>query len=308
MHFKKITKNDFDLKITLKPSVRCDQQCWFCSEYNNHEKDWTLDDMYKVIDKIKELNTNQRIFIYLYGGEPLLFKNWNILILELLKIPNIKIQIQTNLSIKLSDLKSFYENGFDRERLEFCSSYHLGKQKVNHFLEKLKFLESVDGLGYCFFNTDVCDESKFRREFKMVKNLIPNKLKVRFTEAQNNFPDNYPVEARQYNDKNYDYVKYNNDKLFDGCLEDEFTFDVNNKVKNFTEVLSSKDNAFKLWKCECSMYNIVIDNNLKVYKCNDDYSNNHYNIDIDELNKNYFKIGYCMNKYCYDGLEFKKWK
>ncbi|RLA77000.1 MAG: hypothetical protein DRG78_18070 [Epsilonproteobacteria bacterium] len=309
----KTTQNNYTHKITLKPSVRCDQQCWFCDEYDNNESDWSLEDSENIILKIKEMfSCDDKLFIYLYGGEPLLYKHWENLIFELLDLDlDISIQIQTNLSISNKRLELFYSNisHVDQPRLEFCSSYHLGKQKVNDFVEKLNTLKKFNGLGYCFFNTDVGLETQFKDEFLIVKKVIGNKLKVRFTEADpTNIPNNYPKEAKEFIGKNFDYLYFKDFDYIKDSLEEEFTFSYDNSIYNFSELISKDLNEFKLWKCDCGTQNMVIDNNLNVYYCNDDYTNNHYGIKLKDLNKDFFKLKYCMNDVCHDGLEYRKWK
>ena len=44
---------DYDLKITLKPSFRCNHKCWFCTEYSNNTKTWTLEQCNEVLLKLK---------------------------------------------------------------------------------------------------------------------------------------------------------------------------------------------------------------------------------------------------------------
>ena len=72
----------YDLKVTLKPSFRCNHNCWFCEEYNNSTKMWTKEQCDQVIDKLKDIpDSKRRLFFYFYGGEPTLNKYWQILII-----------------------------------------------------------------------------------------------------------------------------------------------------------------------------------------------------------------------------------
>ena len=49
---------DYDLKITLKPSFRCNHKCWFCTEYSNKTKTWTIEQCDQVLKKLKEKHKN----------------------------------------------------------------------------------------------------------------------------------------------------------------------------------------------------------------------------------------------------------
>ena len=63
-------------------------------------------------------------------------------------------------------------------------------------------------------------------------------------------------------------------------------------------------------KCACGLKNIVIDHNLKIYHCNDDFYNNINITDIRDLDLNTYLNKYvrCLNNACYDGLDHKKIK
>ena len=71
---------DYDLKITLKPTFKCNHRCWFCNEYDNSTQSWTQEQCDVVLDKLKEIPSNKkRIFFYFYGGEPTRSKYWEYL-------------------------------------------------------------------------------------------------------------------------------------------------------------------------------------------------------------------------------------
>jgi len=53
-------------------------------------------------------------------------------------------------------------------------------------------------------------------------------------------------------------------------------------------------------KCDCGTKNLVIDHELNIYRCNDDFKNGRKNVPDSDP-----KV--CLNKECYDGLEFTKW-
>lgn len=292
----------YDLKITLKPCYKCNQKCWFCKEYDNNSKQWNYDDCLLVLDKLKTLPERfKKIFIYFYGGEPTLNPNLEFIIQELYKnLGNriAKIQIQTNLSISIDRLKNFKQ-----PNLEICSSYHIGKQDVSEFILKLRKLKELDILGYCFINTEYNKEKQFIQEFNLLAKEIPNHLKMRFTI---DYTKN-PVDYRDYFyfSKKYPYLM--------NYLEQEYKFKINSAIIGYDEAYNKKyHEQLYLTKCSCVAQNLVIDNNLNVYCCND-YAKPEYNINpinIKDLDFNLYFKDYviCRLKQCNDGLEFKKWR
>jgi organic radical activating enzyme len=312
--------NKFDIKITLKPSFKCNQCCWFCSEYDNNSHEWSYDDCNKVLNKLKLLinETHKNIFIYFYGGEPTLNKNWEYLTYELIKIFHDKklfIQTQTNLSLSIKRLQIFLTEikkiKKDNHHIELCSSFHPFKQNFKLFIKKLSELKKNNCLGYCFFSTDLSNEEELLNNFKTLIGLFPDKIKLRFTELNfsSKIPNNYPIKFNKEQDHNLEYLyliqKY---PFLLQYTEEEFSFIMDNHYYTFNEILFNNYNSFRLMKCECYTKNLVIDNNLKCYHCNDDFKNNINKFDLDDLDNNFFKSGFCLNKKCYDGLEFKKWK
>ena len=119
-----------------------------------------------------------------------------------------------------------------------------------------------------------------------------------------------PVDYRDYFyfSKKYPYLM--------NYLEQEYKFKINNsndKVIGYDEAYNKKyHEQLYLTKCSCVAQNLVIDNNLNVYCCND-YAKPEYNINpinIKDLDFNLYFKDYviCRLKQCNDGLEFKKWR
>lgn len=301
----------FDLKITLKPTFKCNQQCWFCSEFNNNSTEWNTHDCLLVLQKLKEISTNyvgKNVFIYFYGGEPTLHSEWENLNYSLLNIfdqSNIYIQTQTNLSISYKRLERFTHK-VKNKPVELCVSYHFGKQELSDFITKLYLLQDTNNLGLIFVNTDYLNEDKFIQEFTILRKLFPTKIKMRFTEISG-YKEGYPKEDLKHFEYRYFSKKY---PVMLDYLEQGFNFQIDNKVLNFADVTDQDINKqFRLMKCQCGSKNLVIDHNLNVYHCNDDFKNNinvrDLTIDFEQFLE---KDVYCLNKACFDGLEFTKYK
>jgi len=304
---------DFDMKVTLKPSFRCNQNCWFCTEYDNDARDWTPERHDEALDILHEaIKDKDSVFIYFYGGEPTLYKQWEELQYHIVKKYAKKkmfIQTQTNMSVNRKRLRLFLktinELKSDMHTIDICSSYHLTKQRVEVFKEKMDICNEYNALGLCFFNTDYINEERFLSEFNTLVDAYPGKVKLRFTEiggGVSGTPEaqQYPTgldiksfEFRYFVNKYPELVQY---------YEDGFNFMVDNVKMNFAEV-SANDihKQFRFMKCECGTKNLVIDHELNVYRCNDDFKNDRKNVPDSDP-----KI--CLNKECYDGLEFTKWR
>lgn len=296
--------NNPDLKITLKPTYKCNQMCSFCCEYDNTFPEWDRSTITRLIDKLKDTPDRfQKIFVYYYGGEPTLFKHLEELtekLFEVYKDRDLFIQCQTNLSIDKNRLYNFKYNNF-----EFCSSYHMNKQKVEDFIEKLNILKELNILGYCFMNTYLDQEQQFIKEFNALAQAIPDKLKMRFT-----------VDNTNPGSKHMNYEKLIKTYPFlNNYLETQFTFLIDSKEviydKAYNEGLYKQ---CRFCKCEVGSKSLVINYDELCYHC-DDESNKFNNKEIKglplkDLDLNNFFVPYkiCRVKQCHRGLEFKKWR
>jgi len=312
---------DTDLKITLEPSYRCNQQCWFCTEYDNNSKDYTINDIDNIIIKLKEILNTLKIktlFIYIYGGEPTLNINLFYMLKELDKLifnynfDKSLIQIQSNLSISTDRLLEISRYTFNT-KLEICSSYHVGYQSVKTFLDKLDILNNYNKLGYCFVNSDYTQEDRFIEEFNILSKKYPDKIKIRFTEVELNFKNKDKISKYPKMDKKdlfeFEYKYFSNKYTYLlNYLEDKFTFNFDDKVLNYSELVGKSLNYFRMFKCEAGKKSIVIDHQLIVYPCTHYAKYNICSKKLEDFNINDLKSNYCLLYRCYDGLEFKKWK
>jgi organic radical activating enzyme len=307
----------FDFKVTLKPSFRCNQACWFCDEYDNKSYEWSKEDCDKVLDKLDSvLKPYQSIFIYFYGGEPTLSEYYEYLHYELIKRHKDKklfIQTQTNGSMNKERLITFLNTLElqDNHILDISTSVHLNKQKKLDLIDKLKILREYNALGNIFPSTEYNHEEQFIEELRLMIHEFDNKVKIKFTEIGTGIIDTpeaqlYPSDQGDIKSFEFRYFTQKYPFLLNH-LEEGFNFQVDDKVVNYSMV-KARDihKQVRFMKCECGTKNLVIDHNLKMYRCNDDFKNN---IGIQDISEDLvIKNKYCLNKACYDGLEFKKWK
>ena len=319
----------YDLKITLKPSFKCNHKCWFCSEYDNSTSMWSEQDVALVIEKLSTIPVDRKkLFFYFYGGEPTLSPHWQYLNQQLLKIfsdRQVFIQTQTNMSLSTYKLDSFLADintyKSDNHTIDICSSYHIGKQTADEFIEKMKICDKHECLGLCFFSTEIPKHDQCVEEFNQLAREFPEKIKLRFTETHNlknkkisgyeqHLHDEFLVGDDNGKSLEFRYWlrKYPEWRKF---FEPGWNFDVDGDVYNFSEVSGNNiHKRFKHMKCECGTKNMVIDHNLNVYHCNDDFYkginiSRLENIDIEQYLSRDVR---CLNTACYDGLDFRKYR
>ena len=313
---------DFDLKITLKPCFRCNHRCWFCQEYDNSSQTRTKDDCDIVLAKLKTLPANkQKLFFYFYGGEPTLSKHWEYLNYKLLDIfsnRELYLQTQTNLSINKDRLKKFLKRA-NSPYINICSSYHLDKQDVDEFIEKMDICDSYGALGLCFFSTEIPKEDKFKYEFNKIAEKYPDKIKLKFTEITDikNRPEyKHLLEDKELvgtdNGKSIEY-RYFMRKYpeYRNYFEEGWNFNIDGITKNYSTVKAENiHKQFKFMKCECGTKHCVIDHELNVFPCNDyNYKNiKSQPVDAVDFSTYFLRDERCVLNACYDGLDHRKYK
>lgn len=321
---------DYDLKITLKPSFRCNQRCWFCNEWDNSTPMWTKASCDLVLSKLLDIPKDKRkIFFYLYGGEPTLSEHWEYIqykLVEMFPDTELFIQTQTNMSISKSRLTVFLNkiNKIKKTKhtIDICSSYHLGKQKVEDFIDKMKICDDLNALGFSFFSTEIEKEDQFLSEFFKIAEKFPDKLKIKFTQIHDLVSKiNRPIYVKLLEDEylkgddsgeslecRYFLRKYPELKKY---LEHSWTFNIDGDYLNYSEVKARGIHyKFKYMKCAAGKKSIVIDENLYAWRCNDYYYSKIDPIHIDKLNINEYlsKDIRCLSCKCTDGLDHMKCK
>ena len=255
-------------------------------------------------------------------------KYWEYLnykLIELFPEKDLYIQTQTNMSLNIKRLESFLKkvNQIKQKNhiIDICSSYHLNKQKVDKFIEKMYICKKYNSLGLCFFSTELPKKEQTLEELYKIAKHFPDKLKMRFTEKHNlkflKIPGYEEYLKDEYllgndNGKSLEFrywLKYYPElkKYF----EQGWNFKVNDKIFNFSEVSGYNiHKKFKFMKCDCGIKNMVIDHDLNVYHCNDDFYNGINIIKLDKLDLSTYlnKWVRCLNNHCYDGLDHKKYR
>ena len=320
---------EYDLKVTLKPCFRCNHNCWFCNEYDNKTHMWTKEECDEVLGKLIDLPEDKRkIFFYLYGGEPTLSKYWEYIQYRLIDIfsdRELFIQTQTNLSLTEARIDTFLktvnELKTDQQQIDICSSYHLGKQSPDEFIKKMEICDHYNALGLCFFSTEIGKEDQFIEEFNNLTTAYPEKVKLKFTQIENLTDQRDPTYNALLED---DYLRGddNGESLeyryfirkypeFRNYLEEGWNFSVDNEILNYIEVKNQGIyRQFKYMKCHAGRKNLVIDHNLKVYRCNDYYYSQIDPISLSDIDFEEY-LGndtICLSCKCTDGLDHTKYR
>lgn len=182
--------------IEYKPTDNCNYKCAYCYFYDTKAKGITKDNFNKLIDaftlnhseyskKIQEFN---EVFIFIYGGEPLLHPDLIDQVLALNKIhSNVNFLIQSNGSIySIKDYermhKVFSENGI---KYKISLSWHSDFVKPSFFIEICKFLISIDVLDTVAFMITFKNIKKDLNYIKMLKRLeIPIHVRTTLQESE----------------------------------------------------------------------------------------------------------------------------
>jgi len=286
-HLKHSSYPNFNRKVTIIPSYRCNQMCSFCEEYDNKSSDLSLEDFYTLFDHVDP----QHLWAYFYGGEPTLNKHWeemNHAMGDFIKEG--WIQTQSNLSINFSRLETFCGEYKSSTPLDICTSYHLGKQSIDTFVNKALLLQEYGMLGYIFVSSEIDKEEQFIEEFGLLVHLFPIKVKTRWTETLES-----TSKERTYFTTKYPWL--NNYK------EQGFNFLVDKQPVSYDDVRTKNlFKEFRLMKCDCGSKGLVLDNNGNYYYCMHDFKEG-----FKPLTQPKREDTFCLHKACSDGLEFTKY-
>lgn len=285
--------DSFDFKVTIKPTLKCNHQCWYCEEYDNSNHT-RLEDMTSIIEHLKLLNKNN-IWIYFYGGEPTINPYWEQLVLDCDIIAS-NIQTQSNLSLKLQRLEKFCDTNY-RSKVTISPSYHISKQPIKEFIYKCSLLEQAGMLAPIFVSTEIKRAEQFKKDFQALYDKFGDKVKVRYTEYGNDITMEYNYFSPNYSDK-----------------EEEYTFLLDNQSISYYNVRKNRIfEQFKYKRCESGSKHLVINPDGTLYNCNDYYEAGillPYNI-LSDWNPNKFKSLFvdniCRVDTCVDGLEYVKY-
>lgn len=167
---------EIPIAIGLKLTNRCNLRCKHCFEWNNDGYHNLLDSEYLSIngdlkfDLIKELILNTKMTsapIYLWGGEPTVYKHWDELI-NLLSVEDRKVIICTNgigLDSKLESISKLRNNVtllFSIEGFKNEHDYLRGKGSFQKTMESLKLYltkqRNKEFLGLISVETVISDQ------------------------------------------------------------------------------------------------------------------------------------------------------
>lgn len=176
----------YDMKVMMQPSYKCNQNCWFCQEWDNTSKIWTKDDCDKVLSKLEKMPEDKKsIYFLFHGGEPTLCRHWEYFhyrLVDIWKDRELFIQTQTNLSMNKKRLEKFLDKIHEikpsHHVIDISSSYHIGKQNVDDFIEKMKIYQKYVGFGPCSFTAELIHKEKqtLYEYNKLVDSMPPGKI------------------------------------------------------------------------------------------------------------------------------------
>ena len=99
------------------------------------------------------------------------------------------LQTHTNLSLPKRRLETFLKkvNKIKEPNhiINICNSYHIDKQPVELYIQKMDICNRYNSLGYCFFSTEIPKKEKMLKELYSIIKKYPKKLIMKFTEIEN---------------------------------------------------------------------------------------------------------------------------
>lgn len=134
----------------------CNLNCSYCDTLWANQKDCKAEKLSKkeLVDYIKSTGIHH---VTLTGGEPMLQKNILQLIDSLLEATNVKIEIETNGSIELSQIKKRYH-----QRVTLTMDYKLPSSRMEQEMEKenLTLLQKEDVVKFVVSTMDDLEHAK----------------------------------------------------------------------------------------------------------------------------------------------------
>lgn len=249
-------QNSLKALISHKPTInlwwmitmRCNYRCWYCASYDNNlpnDKFKSWDEYVSALYYLRSLwNEEERIILTLTGGEPLLFRNWDVLIGT--EIPNFKVNILTNLSIPFKTLKQKTQR--IKGDNDIIVSYHASFSNYKDILPKLLYLKSKNMLQA----VKVLNDTKYKDKVNAAYELFSeHDLPIIFTYLDNQVDENRVIGSN---------ISINNSKKTTvGRKYLELVFENTSIVENSDYVYRHELNNFKGMLCNMGQRNLYFD-------------------------------------------------
>ncbi len=261
-NYLEATEYNSKFVIEFKPTDNCNYKCSYCYFYETGAKGMQPEIFQGVLDmfksessdytkKIKEFN---EVFIFVYGGEPLLHKDTISYIIELNEIhPNCTFLIQSNGSVwKLDQYKEACDlldvNGI---KYNFSFSWHNEFIKAAEFIEIVQYLLQRGVFDVVVFMTTLATAAKDRKYIKMLHRVgIPVHVRTVLQESEafrrSEFMDMITVEDEQ---------------------PFKIHFEDGEKLLSFEELTTGGYLSFKGLECRAGIDSIQITPTGDVYRC-----------------------------------------
>lgn len=281
-------------------TMKCNYSCWYCASYNNslsNDKFKSWDEYISALYYLRSLwNEEEGIVLTLTGGEPLLFRDWDALVGA--KIPNLKINVLTNLSIPLKTIKEKTRRLTGENNI--IVSYHASFSNYKDILPKLLYLRDNNFLQA----VKVLNDTKYKTKVNEAYDLFAeHDLPIVFTYLDNQVEENRIIgsEITKGNSKESKKITKQLELVYE---DDSLMVDSNYIYKN-------EINKFEGMLCDLGRRNLYIDYMGNAYPsaCLLNFRKarmgNMFNRDI----KLYTKPKTCPFTFCACGsdFDFSKW-
>ncbi len=249
------------IHITINPTLDCNFRCWYCYEEHLQGSCMTidmLDAIQRLLLKIIQQDSQRRIVISFFGGEPLLYYT---------KIVKKIITYIKDVNKAYGRIIDFYmtSNGYlltekvinDLKNIDCYVDFQIPIDGAEYFHDKIKFLSSGQGT--------------YAKVLRNIKYAVQNKFPVT---VRCNYTNDSIESFREVADDFIQYTSFENLEFkFHRVWQEKNTKLLQNKLKGvveyFTEAgLRSDDNVGSKGLCYADKRDsVVINYNGELYKC-----------------------------------------
>lgn len=240
---------NYEVEIGWDLTMHCNYSCSYCNSFNNLGPTHILP-LKKYIDAIDFLKSylgNKKARIILCGGEPTLFKDWNLLMNEL-QNKEFQPTIITNLALSK---KSFYKKFSDLE-VKSCIdvSWHPQFANSNDLIEKINFLEENKFLRTVSILADTRYWETVKKAYESVKHIKGVSLSIIKNEKASEIE--IASGLYEYSQEQIDYINKSNNVSNESEFKTNILFTNQDSINltSITEFFELGLTNFKGMNCE----------------------------------------------------------
>lgn len=256
------TFDDYQVEIGWDLTMHCNYSCTYCNSYDNSQPTHLLplEDYIKAANYMNHHIGNKTARIQLCGGEPMLFKHWNILLDELSDL-GFHPTIISNLSLPLKTLKQKIKNLKTKNSIEV--SWHPQFAVTDEIVDKINLLYNTEHLRSISILADTRYWSVVNEAFEKVK--YTDKAVISIIKDEKSDATSIASKLYEYSEDQINFMnkanKTNKSSFTTTVTTENDQFNINSVSKFFEMGICN----FKGFKCEIGTTTFHIKANGDVY-------------------------------------------